>query len=486
MTLLQMSAMGSILIVVTMLLRKLIGDKLSPGCYLALWALAGVRLLLPITIYSPVSVYQIFSYLAKGTGANLSEPVLSVVMYEAVYDMQQMAGIHVVDSLLPGGTTLLWLCGALLCLCIIAVQHWRSRAVYKISLPAENPFVLQWMQDHKLYRKYRIRVCQQITTPLTYGVICPVILLPSNQDMREDELHMVLLHEWNHIRHFDTLWQWVLVAICSIHWFNPLVWVMFMLCRQDMELFCDAATVKVMEPRERSAYAYLLLNQAETCSNVPLFSQFCFTGYHRMEERMKLIMNQKTFNKKMLLTTVGLLCIGTLCFATTAMGEVNDEKQRIDVNIGAEQQVKEPQLIKAEALQLVWPVLSDDAVLTLNYGVREHPVTGKEMKIDYICIGGVETGTDIIASASGIVKETGFDAKRGYYLVLQCENAIELHYGHCEKVLVQEADRVNVYDKIATLGQSGDATGPCLSFAVYQGGEAVDPMQYMSNVVVNE
>jgi murein DD-endopeptidase MepM/ murein hydrolase activator NlpD len=108
------------------------------------------------------------------------------------------------------------------------------------------------------------------------------------------------------------------------------------------------------------------------------------------------------------------------------------------------------------------------------------------MYIDHICIGGAEMGTDIIASASGVVKETGFDAKRGYYLVLQRENDMELRYWHCEQVLVEAGDRVAVYDKIATLGQTGDATGPCLSFAVYRNGEAVDPMLYFSNIMIND
>ena len=478
MTLLQMSAMGSVLIALTILLRKMLGDRLLPSCYLALWALAGVRLVLPVSISSPFSVYQIFSYLGREVETNLSEPVISAVLYEAVYDLQQITGNNATESFLSSGITMLWLCGGLLCFGIIALQHWRSRAEYSSSLPVENPFVLDWMNNHKLYRKYRIRVCQKIATPLTYGVICPVILLPDGQNMSDEGLHMVLLHERNHIRHFDTLWQWVLVAICSIHWFNPLVWIMFALCRQDMELCCDCATVKMMGAKERSAYAYLLIRQAEYCTNAPLFSQFCFTGYHRMEERVKVIMKQKPFSKKTMIVTVGLLCVSALCFATTAMGEVNSDKQWIDNN-GLP-------TIQTEDTQFVWPVMSEDAEITLQYGKRVHPITGATMYIDHICIGGAEMGTDIIASASGVVKETGFDAKQGYYIVLQCENDTELHYGHCEKVLVEAGDRVAVYDKIATLGQTGDATGPCLSFAIYQNGEAVDPMLYFSNIMIND
>ena len=91
MTLLQMSAMGSVLIVLTITLRKMLGDRLLPGCYLTLWALAGIRLLLPVSISSPFSVYQIFTYLSRDAGANLSEPVISTVLYEKVYDLKKIA-----------------------------------------------------------------------------------------------------------------------------------------------------------------------------------------------------------------------------------------------------------------------------------------------------------------------------------------------------------------------------------------------------------
>ncbi|MBQ2369641.1 MAG: hypothetical protein II301_05940, partial [Peptococcaceae bacterium] len=103
MTLLQMSAMGSVLIALTILLRKMLGDRLLPGCYLALWALAGVRLVLPVSISSPFSVYQIFAYLRRDAGANLSEPVISAMLYETVYDMQQIAENNATESFLPSG-----------------------------------------------------------------------------------------------------------------------------------------------------------------------------------------------------------------------------------------------------------------------------------------------------------------------------------------------------------------------------------------------
>lgn len=469
MTLLQMSIMGGVLILLTAALRKLAGNRLSAGCYLVLWLAIGLRMLIPISVVSPFSVYGLFQVAAIQNPTIMPIPVTN----PRVQWIDNTVQMPISDIVIPfHWITLLWLIGAIGVFLWIVVQHYHSRKIYNTSLPVETAFVLQWQREHTLYRHYQIRQSRQIDTPLTYGVICPIILLPAEGDIDDTALHMKLLHEWNHIRHWDVLWQWVLAILCSVYWFHPAVWLMYDLCRRDMELFCDSATMKRLPGNRRKEYALLLLKQAGTAKQMPLFSQFCLDGYHRMEERVKHIMTQKSSSWKTVLVTVGLLCAGGLVFATSASGEVNHAQQWISID---SPEVQAEQNLSA----MLWPVASDDAILTLSYGVRVHPVTKAEMTIDHICIGGVEKGTDIIAAASGSVKEVGFDSKRGNYLIVQCGDNLETQYWHCDEVLAAEGDKVSVGQKIAMLGQTGDATGPCLSFAVYQNGEACDPMNWL-------
>ncbi len=329
-----------------------------------------------------------------------------------------------------------------------------------------------------------------VHTPLTYGLLRPVILLPAAQNMgdqiTDEELHLIFLHEWNHIRHLDVLWQWLLVILCSVHWFNPAVWVMYLLCRQDLELFCDAATAQQLEPEQNRSYAMLLLKQAAKVKrSVPVFSSSRFTGYQRMEERIQTIMKPKKFTWKLAIATAVLLCVGGTVFATTALGDTNGIRvwlqADLPTNSPEQENMKETATVpKNENESLAWPVTSDDAELTMLYGVRQHPITGEEMTIDHISIGGAEAeGSDIIAAAAGIVKEAGYDTQRGNYLIIEHDNGLETQSWHCEKLLVEEGDTVSAYQTIATLGRTGDATGPCLSFAVYQDGTATDPMEWI-------
>ncbi len=449
--------MGVVLIGSILLLRKLVSDRLPPWCYLLLWLLAALRLLLPVHITSSWSVYRWLGNLVPDTTI-LQETEAYIPVVNETFDWSTDAAARIADTVIAiDWPVVLWCAGAVVCFAYAMIQHLRNKIIYNTSIPAEHSAVRQWQSEHLLYRKYQIRQSQQIDAPLTYGVFCPVILLPTNPVMREEQLQMVLLHEWNHIRHWDVLWQWLLLMVCSIHWFNPFVWMMFVYCRQDLELFCDYATVQTMQPTERSQYAFLLLQQASTGTQMTLsFNQFSFTGYHRMEERVKTIMKPKPSTWKAVTASAVLLCVGFFGFATSAAGE--------------------PAAATGEGLQLQWPIVSTDAKITRTFGTRVHPVTGQSIYSDHISIGGVDKGTELMAATSGIIKEMGFDAEQGNYLILAHEDGVDVHYWHCQELLVSEGEIVSVGQVIATLGQTGDATGPCLSFAAYKDGEAVDPM----------
>lgn len=175
-----------------------------------------------------------------------------------------------------------------------------------------------------------------------------------------------------------------------------------------------------------------------------------------------MIMKPKKSGWKMAAATVILLCAGGAVFATSALSDGNDADTQMDRN---------------DASGMVWPVASKESEVTLEYGVREHPVTGETFSSDHISIGGAEMkGSPVLAAADGVVKEAGNDSKNGNYVLIAHDEDVEIRYWHCEDVLVESGETVKAGQQIATVGQTGDATGPCLSFAIYEDGEAVDPM----------
>ena len=117
------------------------------------------------------------------------------------------------------------------------------------------------------------------------------------------------------------------------------------------------------------------------------------------------------------------------------------------------------------------------------FGGRTHPITGEVILhegIDYVAA----EGTDIWAAADGVVYETGYSAKYGNYVVLGHINGDMTYYCCCQEVTVKKDDQVKRGDKIATVGSSGQSTGPHLHFALSKSGWFVNPESYME-VVLN-
>ncbi|HHW30078.1 MAG TPA: hypothetical protein GXX20_00140 [Clostridiaceae bacterium] len=99
-----------------------------------------------------------------------------------------------------------------------------------------------------------------LKTPFVLGFIKPRIYLPAG--LNDTERRYIILHEQIHIHRKDHLIKMLAFIILSIHWFNPFVWIAFMLMCTDMELFCDERVMKVMNEDIKKPYASLLLSLA--------------------------------------------------------------------------------------------------------------------------------------------------------------------------------------------------------------------------------
>lgn len=120
-----------------------------------------------------------------------------------------------------------------------------------------------------------------------------------------------------------------------------------------------------------------------------------------------------------------------------------------------------------------------DGLKTSAFGMRTHPISGKESFHYGLDIGAPE-GTPILAFADGTVRETGFSTY-GNYIVLDHADGFSTLYAHCSKLLAQEGDRVAAGDRIAEVGATGNATGNHLHLEVWRAGKALDPSYYVSD-----
>lgn len=319
MSLLQMSFLGTVIILLIVVLRAVLINRLPKKTFVILWWIALIRLLVPFSIKSVTSIYSllqsIYSDINPVRTAQTTTflpihgnmPEIANGLSEAM--VQRTESISILS--------VIWLAGLLLCFGFFAVSYIKCYREFRFSLPVENDILEAWKEKHPLKRSLSIRQTETIAAPLSYGVIRPVILMPKNTEWKNIyQLRYVLEHEYVHIRRLDMLTKLIMIAAVCIHWFNPLVWVMYILFNRDLELSCDETVVRRFGMDIKSVYATALISMEEKKSGLtPLCNSF---SKNAIEERIRAIMKiKKTSKFAVIISAVLVICV-TGGFATSA------------------------------------------------------------------------------------------------------------------------------------------------------------------------
>ena len=312
MSLFQMSVAGGVLILCIVVVRALAIHRLPKTTFLVLWMIAALRLLLPFSIPLPFNIHiglDVFSDVVQELpSGNIAStlPGDSPPSYDIGTAVPSPATEHISIFVI------LWLVGVLLLAIYFSISYFRSMRKFRMSIPDNTPYIQNWLTAHQISRPLAVRSSDLISSPLTYGILHPVILLPKKLDRNDQAaLKYVLTHEYVHIRRFDAITKILFAAVLCIHWFNPFVWVMYVLANRDMELSCDAWVIRMMGAKNRSSYALMLIKMEEKRSGMSaLYSHF---GKNAISERIEAIMK---FKKTSILACT--LALALIAGATTA------------------------------------------------------------------------------------------------------------------------------------------------------------------------
>ncbi len=338
MSLVQMTLSGGVFILFIVVVRALALHRLPKGAFLALWEMAALRLLLPFTIPLPFSLFTpakhlpvMGEYLAPGGESVPGTPAVGIP-----------AGTPASAGIAPSEVMpMVWLAGAVLMAAYFIVSYVRARKRFCCSSPDNTPAVRRWLAGQRLHRPLEVRQSALVSSPLTYGVLRPVILLPEDME-RGDEtaLTYILTHEYIHIRRFDSVAKLVFAAVLCVHWFNPLAWVMYVLANRDLELSCDEWVMDTLGGREKASYALTLINMEETRSRC--FSPYSHFSKLAIEERIEAIMKYKKASVLALGLAVALVAGATTAFAASAAPSSQED---LDRKLNAETTVDEGTLM---------------------------------------------------------------------------------------------------------------------------------------------
>lgn len=125
-----------------------------------------------------------------------------------------------------------------------------------------------------------------------------------------------------------------------------------------------------------------------------------------------------------------------------------------------------------------------DGILSRGFGMHNDPFTGLLQPHNGIDIAAAK-GTPVLATAGGVVKYTGYQAKLGNTVIIDHGNGIRTYYGHLSKIKVRKGQRISRYDLVGLVGSSGYSTGPHLHYEIRIGGRAINPYEYIIRSILS-
>ncbi len=285
-------------------LRSMLGARLSPAWRVGLWMLVGVKLLLPACIPA-----------GFGLGAWLQSPVVATARATFPEAASQISAqpvaavpeIPAAPAAAPGfqfpipslslAATLIWLAGAVAVLGLALLRQCRFEKSLRSMPQAKDARLLSLLAEAKqlagLHHPVTVLLLPAASTPAVIGLRAPRLLLPQDWQTRFDDsaLRHVLLHELLHVRHHDLVWNWAALVVQSLHWFNPLVWIIGARFQADRELRCDAAVLRLLSPEDRLSYGRTLLRIQETFFAPPALAGLapCVRNHPALLQRITMI-----------------------------------------------------------------------------------------------------------------------------------------------------------------------------------------------------
>lgn len=300
---LNLSISASWLIVAVIIFRILFKNAPKSMRYV-LWLLVGVRLVCSISFESPWSVIPsaetvpleiVDAEIPKiETGIDSVNQVVNPILAETMTHNQVDHFSPMQDTI--GFASVIWIIGMTVMFTYIFASYQRLKKKIRASIKLKD----------------NIWVCDDITSPFILGFVRPRIYIPSNTN--EEEIPYIVAHEEEHLRYRDNWWKPLGFLILAVHWFNPLVWVSYILMCRDMELACDERVIWRMDSDEKKRYSEILLSFGEM-KRVVTTCPVAF-GEVGVKQRIKSIVSFKKPSRWIIVAALLVFVVIGVCFMT--------------------------------------------------------------------------------------------------------------------------------------------------------------------------
>lgn len=282
---------------------RLLLKKAPKWTHVALWGLVALRLLLPFSVESAFSLIPsaqtVPQEILRYEGTQLQEEASLEVIANPVYSGAVSVPLgQTVDrvQIRMMDMTFVWLVGIAAMSLYTAVSYWQLRRRVKTAVRFTD----------NLFR------CDQVSSPFVLGILRPRIYLPFR--MAQSGLEYVIAHERAHIRRKDHWWKPLGFLLLTLHWFNPLMWLAYLLLCRDIELACDEKVIRELGNEQRADYTQALVScsvSRRTIAACPLAF-----GEVGVKTRVKSVLNYKKPGFWVIVLAVILCIAAAVCFLT--------------------------------------------------------------------------------------------------------------------------------------------------------------------------
>ena len=323
-------------LVLAVLVFRLVFKKAPKWIHVLLWGIVAVRLLCPFSIESALSLIPSAETISPEimmsreptihTGVPAINSVVNPIITET-FAPEPVASANPLQILIPV-LAMIWGIGVALLLAYTAISYWRLRRRVRMAV---------LLRDN-IYQS------EAVSSPFVLGIIKPKIYLPFQIDGQN--LEHVVSHEQAHIRRRDHWWKPLGFLLLTIHWFNPIMWLAYVLLCRDIELACDEKVVKELGMEQRADYSHALL----ACSVNRRMIAACPLAFGEVgvKERVKTVLNYKKPAFWVIVVSLIACAVVAVCFLTNPIdaiegyyhvegyGIYNDSEYYVVVNDGVE------------------------------------------------------------------------------------------------------------------------------------------------------
>ena len=313
---LNMSITASWLVLAIVILR-LILKKAPKAISVFMWALVGVRLICPFSFESILSlipsaetVPQDIIY-SEAPAIHSGVPIFNSTVNPIISEnLAPEVGASVNPmQIIAFVASVVWIVGIVAMVLYTVISYFRIHRKVREAVPYQENI---WLCDH-------------IDTPFILGVIRPRIYLPSN--MNEQDIEYVIAHEKAHLKRHDHWWKPLGFLLLVVYWFNPILWIAYILLCKDIELACDEKVIKDMGTEIKKPYSEALIN----CSVPRKMISACPLAFGEVgvKGRVKSVLNYKKPAFWIIVVAVVASIVVAVCFLT-------NPKQDIELGISSQ------------------------------------------------------------------------------------------------------------------------------------------------------